>query len=137
MMWWLAALAWGNAGGLVGGELATVSPEGVAVRAERVGSTVSIEVDVPCGLHVYGRKEKTGIPLAVYVGDEAVKATIPEGHEVDPGHGLPVSYWLEGLLTLQTNTTSNTGSVLIQACSEDTCYPPERVLWAVAAPKGT
>ena len=49
-------------------EVAT--PEGIRISAHRTDAGVTLRVDVPPGLHVYGHKEQTGLPLAVFVNGE-------------------------------------------------------------------
>ncbi|MEN0062762.1 MAG: hypothetical protein AAGA48_11470 [Myxococcota bacterium] len=134
-MTWLVASALANTGSMAVPVPGSISQEGVQVTAFRRGETVVFEVDVPCGMHVYGRKEKLGLPLAVIVDGKKVRATVPPGERTVTHPELPPSYWLEGLVTLEARTEAHAGELRVQACTDDTCYPPERLPWSVSLPE--
>ncbi len=113
-----------------------VTPEGLAIVASPAKEGVSLLLDVPCGMHVYGRKEQLATPLSVWIGGAQVEAVIPDGERVVQGPDYPPAYWLDGLVTVLVPTRATAGELLVQACTENTCYPPERLPWSVtpAAP---
>ena len=134
-MWWLVAtLALANQQGAMSAPGPRLNPEGLSVCASREGATVVLQLEVPDGLHVYGRKERNGMPLKVYVGDETVRARIPPGLRVDQGEGFDPAYWLKGIVRIEVPTAANVGELRVQACSDNTCYPPERLPWTVVPP---
>ena len=90
---------------------------------------VQLEVVVPDGFHIYGRKEQLGTPPEVYVDGEPVPTRVPAGERTRSAPNAPVSYWLHGSVKVEAETGSDVGEVVVQACSDTTCFPPAYVPW--------
>ncbi|MEO0603736.1 MAG: hypothetical protein AAF211_20025 [Myxococcota bacterium] len=132
-LWFASALA--NTGSMDVKGSASTSPEGIQVVATRVGEDVILKVDVPCGLHAYGHKEQLGLPLAVFVDDQEIRAIVPPGVRTVTHPELPPSYWLEDTVRVRATTRATFGELRVQACSANTCYPPERLPWSLPLPE--
>lgn len=123
MLWMLAALAladdaidWGSA---------------VTLDTSRSDRGVVVTLSVAPGFHVYGRRERWSVPLAVTADVPARRVRVPRGDRKALQTGA--AWVLSGAIPLDVRLADAsgpaTGTLVYQVCTHDACAPPVEVAW--------